>query len=202
MPRTHRLDAQRAVFCHALGRAEPRGHSAPEQWTARLPALSDAVDTPLRGFLAPLRSVPFLWLKAGNRKSFGIRKRPPGRRPRSGGRVLNGPARRNRAGARCPSIVALFAGLSAGGASGAPCRARCFAGLRAALNRAATPPQRNGQPCGLAASRFERCRGHAAAGVLAPLRSVPFLWLKAGNRKSSGIRSGLLDEGRAQVVGS
>ena len=154
MPRTHRLDAQRAVFCHALGRAEPRGHSAPEQWTARLPALSDAVDTPLRGFLAPLRSVPFLWLKAGNRKSFGIRKRPPGRRPRSGGRVLNGPARRNRAGARCPSIVALFAGLSAGGASGAPCRARCFAGLRAALNRAATPPQRNGQPCGLAASRF------------------------------------------------
>ena len=58
MPRTHRLDAQRAVFCHALGRAEPRGHSAPEQWTARLPALSDAVDTPLQGFwphFAPCR---------------------------------------------------------------------------------------------------------------------------------------------------
>ena len=42
----------------------------------RLPALSNRVDTPLRGFLAPLRSVPSFWLKAGNRKSSGIRSGP------------------------------------------------------------------------------------------------------------------------------
>ena len=67
------------------------------------------------------------------------RQRPPGRRPRSGGRVLDGPGGRSLAGARRPAIAALFACRLAGGAG-------------------------NGQPCGLALSRFERFRWRLHCG--------------------------------------
>jgi len=53
-------------------------------------------------------------LKAGNR-NCRIRKPPPGRRPRSCCRVLDGPVSRSLAGARRPSYSALFACLPAVG---------------------------------------------------------------------------------------
>jgi hypothetical protein len=46
-----------------------------------------------------------------------MRKLPPGRQQRSCGRGLNGPGRRSLAGARRPSVAALFTGLTARGTS-------------------------------------------------------------------------------------
>ena len=86
---------------------------SPTGW--RFAALSGSGGTPLRGLLGPPSFRPSLCSKRQT-DLFRIRQRPPGRRPRSSGRVLDGPGGRSLAGPRRPAIAALFACLGAGGA--------------------------------------------------------------------------------------
>jgi len=116
--RANRAPCGRTVFPGSA----PRGAATPPSWCGQPYGLADSRFEPLRGdstagaLAAPLRSVPFCSAQSGNPRHFWIRQGPPGRRPRSCCRVLNGPAGRSLAGARRPSILALLACLPAGGA--------------------------------------------------------------------------------------